>query len=161
MKDFKKAGGFGGGRRGGSFAKGGFDRGVSQDGGFRGGGGRDFSRPKEMHQATCANCKKRCEVPFRPNGKKPVFCRDCFANNRGDSPERTFSRAENTPRPSYRPEGGERRGGDEVKSQIEALTVKIDTLMRMVKALEHTPKADAVPAVKVLKLKTAGKALKK
>ncbi len=44
-----------------------------------GGGGfnRDFG-PREMHKATCSECKKECEVPFKPTEGKPVFCRDCF-----------------------------------------------------------------------------------
>jgi CxxC-x17-CxxC domain-containing protein len=44
----------------------------------RGGGGRNFGGPREMHKATCAECKQECEVPFKPNGEKPVYCRDCF-----------------------------------------------------------------------------------
>lgn len=43
---------------------------------------RDFDRPQEMHQAICSNCGKTCEVPFKPNGSKPVFCRECFQANR-------------------------------------------------------------------------------
>ncbi|MFA5364313.1 MAG: CxxC-x17-CxxC domain-containing protein [Candidatus Bathyarchaeia archaeon] len=35
-----------------------------------------------MHKATCAECKKECEVPFKPNGTKPVYCRECFAKRR-------------------------------------------------------------------------------
>ncbi len=36
-----------------------------------------------MHQAVCDNCRKNCEVPFRPTSGKPIFCSDCFQNNRG------------------------------------------------------------------------------
>ena len=32
-----------------------------------------------LYAATCTTCGKSCEVPFRPDGKKPVLCRDCFA----------------------------------------------------------------------------------
>ncbi|MBU2522919.1 MAG: DNA-directed RNA polymerase [Nanoarchaeota archaeon] len=39
---------------------------------------RDFGGPREMHKATCSECKKECEVPFKPTEGKPVFCRDCF-----------------------------------------------------------------------------------
>ncbi|MEM3112867.1 MAG: CxxC-x17-CxxC domain-containing protein [Candidatus Pacearchaeota archaeon] len=46
---------------------GGFNRGFRQ--GFR---------PREMHKAVCADCKQECEVPFKPNEGKPVYCRDCF-----------------------------------------------------------------------------------
>lgn len=51
---------------------------------FRSGGGnRRFSdRPREMHKATCASCGKECEVPFKPTGEKPVYCRECFQKNR-------------------------------------------------------------------------------
>jgi CxxC-x17-CxxC domain-containing protein len=31
-----------------------------------------------MHSATCAECGARCEVPFKPNGEKPVYCNNCF-----------------------------------------------------------------------------------
>jgi CxxC-x17-CxxC domain-containing protein len=34
---------------------------------------------KEMHSATCAECGAECTVPFKPNGLKPVLCRDCFS----------------------------------------------------------------------------------
>lgn len=37
-----------------------------------------------MHQTTCSECQKECEVPFKPNGQKPVFCRDCFKKNSGE-----------------------------------------------------------------------------
>lgn len=37
-----------------------------------------FGEPTERFQAICNECHKTCEVPFRPNGKKPVYCRDCF-----------------------------------------------------------------------------------
>ena len=38
---------------------------------------RDFG-PREMHKATCSECKKECEVPFKPTEGKPVFCKECF-----------------------------------------------------------------------------------
>ncbi|MBU4314820.1 hypothetical protein KJ673_00240 [Patescibacteria group bacterium] len=31
-----------------------------------------------MHKATCTDCGRACEVPFRPTGSKPVLCSDCF-----------------------------------------------------------------------------------
>lgn len=32
-----------------------------------------------LYKATCTTCGNSCEVPFRPDGSKPVLCRDCFA----------------------------------------------------------------------------------
>lgn len=39
--------------------------------------GRKFGRPT-MHEVTCDKCGERCEVPFKPTGDKPVYCRNCF-----------------------------------------------------------------------------------
>ena len=44
-------------------------------------GGFD-SGPREMHKATCAECKQECEVPFKPDGTRPVYCRDCFQKHK-------------------------------------------------------------------------------
>jgi len=44
------------------------------EGGFR----KDFG-PREMHKAVCSECKKECEVPFKPTEGKPIFCRECYA----------------------------------------------------------------------------------
>ena len=41
-------------------------------------GSRDFGGPKEMHKATCAECGNECEVPFKPSGDRPVYCKECF-----------------------------------------------------------------------------------
>ena len=114
MKNFKKGGHFGAGNKShSSFAK--PFKPFARHG--------DASRPAEMHSAKCAHCGKICEVPFRPNGKKPVFCKDCFVPEKGDA----------TPRTPYRSQHIEPRG-DDLKSQIEMLNTKIEKLMRMVEA---------------------------
>ncbi len=48
--------------------------------GFQQGGG--FGGPKEMHKATCAGCQKECEVPFKPSGDRPVYCKECFSKRK-------------------------------------------------------------------------------
>ena len=79
-RDAKKAqqggsgGGFGGGGGGRSFGGGGGGGGGSR-GGFGGG-------PRQMFPATCASCGKPTEVPFKPSGNRPVYCRDCFQQQR-------------------------------------------------------------------------------
>jgi CxxC-x17-CxxC domain-containing protein len=42
-------------------------------------GGSSYRAPREMHPATCAQCGKETEVPFRPSGDRPVYCSDCFS----------------------------------------------------------------------------------
>ena len=44
-----------------------------------------------MHTATCSGCGKDCEVPFKPNGKKPVFCSTCYI--REDKPDKFSKRS--------------------------------------------------------------------
>ena len=48
----------------------------------RGGFRRDFG-PREMHKATCDECKQECEVPFKPVEGREVFCKDCFKKKKG------------------------------------------------------------------------------
>ncbi len=53
-------------------------------GGFRGGGFRRNFGPREMHKAVCSNCKKDCEVPFKPTEGKPVYCKECYAAKKAE-----------------------------------------------------------------------------
>ncbi len=39
--------------------------------------------PREMHPAKCSDCGKETEVPFKPDGSRPVYCLDCFKKRRG------------------------------------------------------------------------------
>ena len=43
----------------------------------------DNRSQREMHPATCAECGKETQVPFRPSGDRPVYCSDCFSRNSG------------------------------------------------------------------------------
>lgn len=40
-----------------------------------------------LYAAICASCGDRCQVPFKPNGLKEVFCNNCF-NAGGSKPLR-------------------------------------------------------------------------
>lgn len=55
----------------------GFDRGDSK-------GGYGDRRPMTFHKATCSECKKECEVPFKPSGERPVYCKDCFSKRKNN-----------------------------------------------------------------------------
>lgn len=47
-----------------------------------GGGGGGFGRPqRQLFDAVCASCGVQTQVPFQPNGTKPVYCRECFQNS--------------------------------------------------------------------------------
>ena len=66
--------------RGGGGGYGGGNRGGYGGGGYGGGG---YDRPqRQMYDAVCAGCGINTQVPFEPNGSKPVYCRDCFQQSR-------------------------------------------------------------------------------
>jgi CxxC-x17-CxxC domain-containing protein len=96
----------------------------SSKGGFKKFGRKDFSRPNpamELHEATCAECGKPCEVPFKPNGKKPILCNRCFKKSDASTDRR--STQYNKPYQS-----------DSYKKDFEQLNKKLDQIL---KALEE------------------------
>ena len=45
--------------------------------------GGGYGRPqREMFDVTCASCGVATQVPFRPSTDRPVYCRDCFNQNK-------------------------------------------------------------------------------
>jgi len=78
------SGGGGGGGYGSYGAGGGYSAGGYSGGGGGGGGYGSRDRgPREMFAATCSNCGREAQVPFRPTSGKPVYCSDCFRSMRG------------------------------------------------------------------------------
>lgn len=49
-------------------------RGQSRNGGYR--------SEREMFPAVCASCGQTTQVPFKPSGDRPVYCKDCFSSNK-------------------------------------------------------------------------------
>lgn len=151
-------------------SKGGFgrdNRNAGRDGGRPGGfqkrewGGRDSGNKEQMmHQATCSECGKRCEVPFRPVNGKPVFCNDCFSAKRGASTG--GDRNDRVPAKAHY-ENRDNRGSDEgVKRQLSEMNMKLDRLVKAVEALSGTnpkpavadaPKKEEKKSVDVVELK--------
>lgn len=117
------------------------DRGPRRD--DRGG-----ERKMELFATTCTTCGKSCEVPFRPDGTKPVLCRDCFAakNASGDNaggrdrfssndrpqrkPERTYD--------SPRPERAAAPSADytALTKQVSVMESKINEILELMKTSE-------------------------
>lgn len=40
---------------------------------------------REMYTATCASCGKEAKVPFQPREDRPVYCSECFAQQREEA----------------------------------------------------------------------------
>ncbi|UZE93693.1 MAG: DNA-directed RNA polymerase [Candidatus Pacearchaeota archaeon] len=62
------------------------------------GGPRRFG-PREMHKITCAECGKEAEVPFKPSGDRPVYCKECFMKRKGIKPREEKEEKEKTEKP--------------------------------------------------------------
>ncbi len=54
----------------------------SQGGGGGGGYSERDGGSRQMFPATCADCGKETEVPFKPSGARPVYCLDCYRKQR-------------------------------------------------------------------------------
>ncbi len=165
MRDFKKRNNFGGDRReggGGGFRK---------PGGFQRTDGRSFER-SQMYPAVCGKCNKACEVPFKPNGQRPVYCSDCFgsmkeggASTGGFAPKRDFS----APRRDYdAPVAApvmkvEDSRINDLRRQMDGINSKLDRLIESVALLANKPRV-VVPEVKKeekpVVVKFAGKSMK-
>lgn len=122
----------------------------------------------KLYSAICTTCGKSCEVPFRPDGSKPVLCKECFANKnasptnmsnsrerftpneqRGHKPERTFNdkpRTEGTTSVS-------KAEYELVIKQLGAVEVKINQILELIKASEKL--VEALPVVSTKKAKKA------
>lgn len=144
MAEYKKSGGFKGNNQRRDFGRSSSDnpRFGGGKGGFRGGRGRDGGRPR-MFSATCSECNRACEIPFRPTGERPVFCKDCFDNKRGSSqsnysqrgaPPHNFPQRDFTPPPALTLRAEDKRI-DELKLELHAVNKKLDTMMEMIKSM--------------------------
>jgi CxxC-x17-CxxC domain-containing protein len=115
MADFKKYNRAGGPPRA-SFAK----RNTSSD-------------SRELFTAECNSCHNRCQVPFRPNGKKPVYCSNCFTKSDGSSSyaPRTSSYGDRRP-PARTEAAAPDRQIQELKKQIEEMNGILQRLVTVV-----------------------------
>lgn len=80
-----------------------------------------------LFPATCATCGKDCQVPFKPNGKKPVLCSNCFETN-GPSESR----------PSYgakRFEGSGAPSSSSDGAQLKIINAKLDAILELLNDL--------------------------
>jgi len=117
-----------------------------KDGKSAGRGGNDSwqrnddrgSRPS-MHRAVCDQCHESCQVPFKPNGSKPVLCSDCFSKDGGGSSssynDKRGGRSNSYERPAYR--STPRAGSDDLAKQLKMLNRKVDQILEILSDLDE------------------------
>jgi CxxC-x17-CxxC domain-containing protein len=94
------------------------------------GGDRHMGKP-QMYNAVCSNCGKECQVPFKPTGDKPVYCRDCFAKINGGDSRNNFARSNRNERSAFYTSNQDSRsqsGGDQ---QLREMNVKLDKILAL------------------------------
>jgi len=69
----------------------------------------------ERFKATCDECGKECEVPFKPNGRKPVLCSKCYAEDQDD----------------YDFDDIPERSNDQLEKKLNMVNAKLDEIIRM------------------------------
>lgn len=111
--------GFGGKSFGGN--RGGFGGNRGGRGGF-GGGKPAF---QEKCEAVCNECGETCFVPFKPNGRKPVLCSNCFRQEGGSSERKSFDRDE---KPAYR--STPRVNNDAMVDQLKSIDAKLGAILK-------------------------------
>lgn len=82
----------------------------------------------QKFDAVCSNCGKKCQVPFRPDGEKPVYCKDCFGVPRDAMKGRKMFIA---PSASAAPSIVGGKSIADLTRQIAAMNTKIDTMLKI------------------------------
>lgn len=116
MKNFGR--GFGGGG----------SRGGYKGGGSRGGFGGGDRGERSMHQATCSQCGRDCQVPFRPTGSKPVYCSNCFDDVRESGERDTYRGGSRSNQ--YGGDRSYQNSGSDNQAQFDALHKKLDRILK-------------------------------
>ena len=62
-----------------------FSQSHRQDRGRQGRGPRE----KAYTRAICADCNKECEIPFKPTGDRPIYCKECLPKHKKGNPFNT------------------------------------------------------------------------
>ena len=103
-------------------------------------GSRSSDGPVTLHKATCSECNKVCEVPFRPMSGKPVYCKNCFnpagGSSRDDRSGDRLQKKEFSPRSSYTPRSENSTDNNgAIMKQLELINTKLEKLARTVESL--------------------------
>ena len=90
-------------------------------------GSHSGPRPdRPMFKAMCDACGEACMVPFKPNGSKPVYCRECFKKDENAPSyaaprERSFDRGDRPAAPSA--------NNAKMEAQLSRIEAKLDELL--------------------------------
>ncbi len=104
-------------------------------------------RDQKSYPAVCSTCGQACDVPFRPNGTKPVLCRNCYSSKPSSATNMTGNRdrfTQNEQRghtapinaQSHTPAGVSTEAYALMQKQLVMLEEKINQILSLVQASE-------------------------
>ena len=99
--------------------------------GFRGARTESGGGAFQKFDAICSNCGKKCQVPFRPDGEKPVYCKDCFGVPRDAMASKKKFSAPSAPSFSAPAPAAGGKSIADLTRQIAAMNTKIDTMLKL------------------------------
>ena len=79
----------------------------------------DRLEQKELYKATCAMCDLEIQVPFKPDGDRPVFCKECFKDH-----QRTIAKTKEPDAPKSK-----KIESKKIEKKIEKTVVKKDAII--------------------------------
>jgi len=91
--------------------------------------GRSRESGFELHKAVCDKCGRECEVPFKPTGGKPIYCRSCFRENSSES----GSRENFAPRGKSNDTFDSKMKSSPNPEDLEKINRKLDKIMKALK----------------------------
>ncbi|MFT5171397.1 MAG: CxxC-x17-CxxC domain-containing protein [Candidatus Marinamargulisbacteria bacterium] len=86
------------------------------------------SASKTLSRVACTTCGKSCQVPFKPIEGKPIYCNDCFRNNKVEFSEGKSPRFNRDAGSSRREFGAENRRSS---PDLEQINAKLDRILRL------------------------------
>jgi CxxC-x17-CxxC domain-containing protein len=126
-----------------------------------------FNRPsygerteRRMFRATCAECGRECEVPFKPTGERPIYCSNCYERQQSESGPRNYSDRKpvwnNRNERAFGDRGfGERKPKENSNwQQLAAIESKLDKILSLLGANPEENKSEVAETKKPLKKKT-------
>jgi CxxC-x17-CxxC domain-containing protein len=102
-----------------------------------------------LHKATCSACGEGCELPFKPSGNKPVYCRDCFNKDEYEETIRT-----------KKPDNSGKKH-DEINAKLDHILAILKTMNAPKEPVEKKPVAKKAKKEKAILEEVVKKAAKK
>lgn len=99
-----------------------------------------FKKNNALHSTICGKCGAHCEVPFKPNGERPVLCNRCFKRDgaapRFNASEKRFGDDRSTSFQSENPSPVSKSIDPALQKQLNQINAKLDQILDLISEYE-------------------------